>query len=113
MYIKINEENKVIAASTKQYDGFIKVDKEDFDLMSYDYFLNGNEIREVKLNNEPSEDVKKLSAYKNRLNELTKDFAQVQAGFVIPNIAEKQAEFRELLNKVRVIEGKEPRDIIG
>lgn len=48
-----------------------------------------------------------------RLNELTKDFAQVQAGFVIPNIEEKKAEFRELLNKVRIIEGKEPRDVIG
>lgn len=62
---------------------------------------------------EPSKEVKQFVAYKNRLNELTKDFAQVQAGLVIPNIEEKKAEFRDLLNKVRVIEGKEPRDIIG
>ena len=48
---------------------------------------------------------------KARLEELTKDLAQVQAGLVIDNIEEKKAEFRTLLNEIRVLQGKEPRDI--
>lgn len=44
-----------------------------------------------------------------RLNELTKDLAQVQAGLVIDDIEERKAEFRTLLNEVRELQGKEPR----
>ncbi len=44
-----------------------------------------------------------------RLSELTKDFAQVQAGFEIPNIEAKKEEFRTLLNEIRELQGKEPR----
>ena len=64
---------------------------------------NGNiipyENKEVALNN-------KLA----RLEELTKDFAQIQAGLIIENIEERYAEFRTLLNEVRVLQGKEPRN---
>ena len=48
-------------------------------------------------------------ANKTRLEELTKDFAQAIAGFEVPNLETRKAEFRELLNKVREYEGKEPR----
>lgn len=48
----------------------------------------------------------------NRLNELTKDFAQVQAGLIIDDIEERKSEFRTLLNEVRVLQGKEPRNAI-
>ncbi len=48
---------------------------------------------------------------KRRLTELTKDFAQVQAGLIIPNLDDKKEEFRNLLNEIRVLEGKEPREI--
>lgn len=46
-----------------------------------------------------------------RLNELTKDFAQVQAGLVIEDIEERKLEFQTLLNEVRILQGKEPRQI--
>ena len=46
-----------------------------------------------------------------RLEELTKDFAQVEAGLQIDDIEERRAEFRTLLNEVRVLQGKEPRQI--
>ena len=49
----------------------------------------------------------------NRLTELTKDFAQVQAGLIITDIEERKAEFRTLLNEVRVLQGKQPREING
>lgn len=44
-----------------------------------------------------------------RLEELTKDFAQVQAGFEILDIEERKKEFRTLLNEVRELQGKEPK----
>lgn len=52
----------------------------------------------------------KLYQHIARLEELTKDMAQVQAGLVVPNIEDKKAEFRTLLNEVRILQGKEPRE---
>lgn len=49
----------------------------------------------------------------NRLTELTKDLAQVQAGLIITDIEERKQEFRTLLNEVRVLQGKQPREING
>lgn len=46
-----------------------------------------------------------------RLEELTKDFAQVQAGFIIEDIEERKLEFQTLLNEVRALQGKEPKQI--
>ena len=45
----------------------------------------------------------------NRLTELTKDLAQVEAGLIIDDLETRKAEFRTLLNEVRVLQGKEPR----
>ena len=45
----------------------------------------------------------------NRLTELTKDLAQVEAGLIINDLETRKAEFRTLLNEVRVLQGKEPR----
>ncbi len=44
-----------------------------------------------------------------RLSELTKDFAQVQAGLEIPDIEERKKEFRILLNEVLELQGKKPK----
>ena len=52
-----------------------------------------------------------IAEKKAKLDELTKDLAQVQAGLIVDNIEEKKAEFRTLLNEVRVLQGKEPRNI--
>ena len=49
----------------------------------------------------------------NRLTELTKDLAQVEAGLVVDGIEERKQEFRTLLNEVRVLQGKQPRKING
>lgn len=49
----------------------------------------------------------------NRLAELTKDFAQVEAGLIIDDLEERKAEFRTLLNEVRVLQGKQPREIVS
>ena len=49
----------------------------------------------------------------NRLTELTKDFAQAGAGLIIDDLESRKAEFRTLLNEVRVLQGKLPRQIIN
>lgn len=70
------------------------------------------EHEDIISTNEPIYDLLiKIEKKKQRLAELTKDFAQVQAGLVIDNIEERKAEFRTLLNEVRKLQGKEPRDI--
>ena len=48
-----------------------------------------------------------------RLEELTKDFAQDEDGLVIDDLETRKAEFRTLLNEVRVLQGKLPRQIIN
>lgn len=63
-----------------------------------------------KINN----DIKKANTIyqkQQRLAELTKDLAQVQAGFIIDDLEQRKEEFRTLLNEIRVLQGKEPRQI--
>lgn len=60
------------------------------------------------------EQIEKLLKDKTvRLAELTKDFAQIQAGLIIDDIEDRKLEFRTLLNEVRVLQGKEPRNAIN
>lgn len=56
---------------------------------------------------------KSIMEKQKRLAELTKDFAQVQAGLVIDDIENRKQEFRTLLNEVRALQGKQPRKING
>lgn len=51
-------------------------------------------------------EIKKL---KDELSNLTQDFTQVQVGAVIDDIDARILRFRELHNRLRVLEGKEPR----
>ncbi len=52
-----------------------------------------------------------IATKSERLAELTNDFAQVEAGLVIDDIDDRREEFRTLLNEIRVLQGKEPRQI--
>lgn len=56
---------------------------------------------------------KSIMEKQKRLAELTKDFAQVEAGLIIDDLEERKQEFRTLLNEVRVLQGKQPRKING
>lgn len=56
---------------------------------------------------------KSIMVKQKRLAELTKDFAQVEAGLIIDDLDERKQEFRTLLNEVRVLQGKQPREING
>lgn len=65
----------------------------------------------VKEENNEYEKAQQIMQKQQRLAELTKDFAQVEAGLVINNLEERKAEFRSLLNEIRILQGKQPREI--
>ena len=52
-----------------------------------------------------------LEEKKKRLIELSKDIVQHLAGVVVENILNKKIEFCNLLNDIRVLEGKTPKQI--
>ena len=52
-----------------------------------------------------------LEEKKSRLSELSKDIIQSEAGIIVTNITSKKLEFCNLLNEVRSLEGKQPKEI--
>lgn len=48
---------------------------------------------------------------KNRITALTEDIIQDIVGEVVPNIEDKKAEFIKLHSELRIMLGKEPRQI--
>lgn len=48
---------------------------------------------------------------KSRLEELRKDIVQDIAGLFIEDIDARKEEYREILNKVRIMQGKTPRSL--
>lgn len=53
------------------------------------------------------------SLNKQRLNQLSEDIIQSSTGIYIADIEAKKAEFIEVLNKVRIYEGKQPKSMIN
>lgn len=53
----------------------------------------------------------KIQEIKNRLIELNNDLVQDLAGEVVPNIEERKAEFINIHNELRVLLGKETREL--
>lgn len=117
MFYKVNENNEIIETCIENYDGkFLETDKNivvgfdgklyfEEDTRTNKYLTREYEYKLLLDNN------KKIAEYKLELEELTKDLAQVQAGLVIDNIEEKKERFRYLLNEVRFLQGKEPREV--
>lgn len=71
-------------------------------------YLKAKQEFETKQNNQ-----KRIAEIKQRLDELNKDFIQIMMGAFIPNIEDKEIEFRTLHNELRNLEGKPPRDYVG
>lgn len=87
-------------AIAEQY--FDKLSTADFDehLMFSESKYNERIQREA--------DLEKLPVLIKRLEELTKDFVRVGLGAVIEDIEDRKTEYRETLDEVRRIQGKEP-----
>lgn len=84
------------------------------------------EIIERELTDEEIDNMKKAQAESEKqeqqeerlaeidaeLDELNKDFIQVQCGAVIPDIKERKLKFQSLHNEKRALLGKEPREYV-
>lgn len=55
------------------------------------------------------ENQKRINAIKMRLEQLSQDLIQAQAGAVFEDLEERKQEFQTLHNELRVLLGKEPR----
>ena len=53
-----------------------------------------------------------LAELQPELDKLTEDLIQAQAGAIIPNLEERKARFQVIHNRIREIQGKEPREYI-
>lgn len=117
MYYTLNSNNQIeMSANFKFSDKCLYTDKNivrGFDgVLRFEDETKTSEYLVNKNNYETIQNNQQLIAEKQaRLTELTKDFAQVNAGLIIDNLEERRAEFRTLLNEVRVLQGKEPRQI--
>ena len=96
----------------------VQLTKEEFENLIHQQSLGkelviekGKIIAVDHIRSEEEQKQKNLSDKTRRLEELTKDFAQVQAGFIIEDIEERKLEFQTLLNEVRVLQGKDPKQI--
>ena len=54
----------------------------------------------------------RISEIKLRLEQLSQDLIQAQAGAVFEDLEERKAEFQELHNELRTLLGKEPREYV-
>lgn len=68
--------------------------------------MTGEEIMAVK------ERELLLSTKQNRLAQLSQDLMQAYVGEFVPNLDARKAEFVTIHNELRVLAGKEPREII-
>lgn len=95
-------------------NGFTKVELEDkyFDCNYFDF--NEDLTFNVEKYNKRKERENALLILPNklkRLEELRKDIVQDIAGLYIEDIETRKEEYRTLLNEVRVLQGKTPREI--
>ena len=54
----------------------------------------------------------RIAQIKPRLEQLSQDLIQAQAGAVFEDLEERKAEFQELHNELRTLLGKEPREYV-
>lgn len=95
------KDKKIYSLDEKKYDEISQYN-------SNDLYCDNNGSIKVK---EKVLIKQKIQKIKNRLIELNNDLVQDLAGEVVPNIEERKAEFITLHNELRVLLGKETREL--
>lgn len=120
MYIKVNGNNEILETCSEPIEGGFEYDGElDFAKICFAKFENGQVVYDEKAYKE-SEKLKleyidnqnKIDKIKKELGKLSEDIIQYQAGEIVPNYEERKKQFVKLHNKLRVLEGKEPRVLV-
>ena len=73
---------------------------------------NGKVIAREHIQTEEEKKQMRISEINERLTSLTQDFVQADCGEIIEDIDARKAEFVTLHNELRVLMGKEPREIV-
>lgn len=89
-------------------DKFGDCESNDFELRNGEFIFGVDRYNERKLNISKK---LRIPQIKTRLSKITEDLAQVQCGVIVPNIEEEKLEFQQLLNEIRELEGKPPKEI--
>lgn len=66
-------------------------------------------IEKYNVRNQKEKDFLRIEEIKPRLDQLSQDLIQAQAGAVFEDLEERKTEFQTLHNELRVLLGKEPR----
>lgn len=117
MFYKLNKNNEIIEVCVKNYDGnFLWSDKniiESFDgrlvfeeETQTEEYISKKSVFEAKLVQQ-QQSLEKI----NRMEELRKDFEQERLGFIFDDMEQRKSEYIRLLNEVRVLQGKKPRQL--
>ncbi len=114
-YYKLNERNEIIAWSKYYREGWLSTDK------NIVYDIDGRLVFEEETQTEEyqqklykyNSDITKnsrMEEIKQRLSKLSQDFVQAILGAELADIEERKAEFRQLHNELRALEGKPARE---
>lgn len=121
MYIRFDSNGNYTGHYDPSAPNFAKCNLEEFEILDKEYsysdirFLrkvNGQIIIDQEAKAESERQIanrQRISEIKARLTELTKDFAQAQAGLIVPDIEQRKTEFVTLHNELRALLGLEPR----
>lgn len=80
---------------------------EDFELVNNEYVFS---IEKYNARKQRENADNRIAEIKPRLEQLSQDLIQAQAGAVFEDLEERKAEFKTLHNELRVLLGKEPRE---
>lgn len=69
-------------------------------------------IEKYNARKEKEQSFRRMAEIKSRLEQLSQDLIQAQAGAVFADLEERRLEFKTLHNELRVLLGKEPREYI-
>lgn len=92
----------------------VECDKEDCEHSDFD-FIDGKfvfNIEKYNLRKQELANQQRIAEIKQQLQKYTEDFVQVECGLIIPDIEQRRQHFAELLNEIRVLEGKSPRETV-
>ena len=119
-FIVSTEQHKQIALA----NGYVEVSDEDFEkLVNHElcwenevlapYIKTAEEIKKEHEIKKAHETAQQIAALKTELVKVMEDIEQEQLGIVRDDYVEKRARAAEIINELRVLEGKLPRDVVS
>ena len=91
----------------------VEIDNKYSDCQASDFNDDLNfSIEKYNARKQKQDNESRIAQIKPRLEQLSQDLIQAQAGAVFEDLEERKAEFQELHNELRILLGKEPRKYV-